>query len=151
LGAFALTGCLAACASRGGNSDRSYFQRHRESADRNTLIGQPVRSKSGGQWIIPLSRRFNHPDGSIAGGALMTIDVTYFSQFYSQFGVGPNGAVTLLSADGIILARSPEDGSYVGRDMANSPVFKAFRLSAGTHEFTSPLDGVQRLSFYKRS
>jgi hypothetical protein len=69
------------------NSDRNYFQRHRESADLNTLIGQPVRSKSGGQWIVTLSRRYNHPDGSFAGVALMTIDVAYFSQFYAQFDV----------------------------------------------------------------
>jgi diguanylate cyclase (GGDEF)-like protein/PAS domain S-box-containing protein len=133
------------------NSDRSYFQRHRESADRNTLIGKPVRSRSGGQWIITLSRRFNHPDGSFAGVALMSVDVAYFSQFYSQFDVGPNGAIALLSADGIVLARTPDDGSYVGRDMAATALFRGPRLPAGAYHFTSALDGVQRLSFYKRS
>jgi len=132
------------------NSDRQYFQRHRESTDRGTLIGQPVRSKSGGQWIITLSRRFNHPDGSFAGVALMTIDVAYFAKFYAQFDVGPHGAITLLSADGIILARSPDDGSYVGRDMASTPLFQGSRASAGAYQFMSPLDGVERLSFYKR-
>jgi diguanylate cyclase (GGDEF)-like protein/PAS domain S-box-containing protein len=133
------------------NSDRIYFQHHRESTDRNTLIGKPVRSRSGGQWIITLSRRFDHPDGSFAGVALMSIDVTYFSQFYEQFNVGPNGAIVLLSTDGVILARSPDDGSYVGRDMASTPLFKGPYLSAGAHQFRSTLDGVQRLSFYKRS
>ncbi|MEA2831144.1 MAG: hypothetical protein QOF22_1892 [Bradyrhizobium sp.] len=133
------------------NSDRSYFRRHRESADRDTLIGKPVRSRSGGQWIITLSRRFNHPDGSFAGVALMSVDVAYFSQFYAQFDVGPNGAMALLSADGIVLARSPDDGSYVGRDMAATPLFRSPRLPAGAYQFTSALDGVQRLSFYKRS
>jgi hypothetical protein len=86
------------------NSDRNYFQLHRKSVDLNTLIGQPVRSKSGGQWIVTLSRRFNHPDASFAGVALMTVDVAYFSQFYAQFDVGANGAITLLNADGIVLA-----------------------------------------------
>ena len=133
------------------NSDRVYFQHHRESTDRHTLIGKPVRSRSGGQWIITLSRRFNHPDGSFAGVALMSVDVAYFSQFYGQFDVGPNGAIALLSADGIVMARSPDDGSYVGRDVAATPLFKGPRLPAGAYQFTSALDGVQRLSFYKRS
>jgi diguanylate cyclase (GGDEF)-like protein/PAS domain S-box-containing protein len=81
----------------------------------------------------------------------MTIDTAYFSQFYSQFDVGAHGSVTLLSAEGIIISRSPEDGSYVGRDMASSPLFRGPRFSEGTYQFNSPLDGVERLSAYRRS
>jgi diguanylate cyclase (GGDEF)-like protein/PAS domain S-box-containing protein len=135
------------------NSDRDYFQRHRASPDRGTLIGRPVKSRSGGQWIVTASRRFNHPDGSFAGVALTTIDVAYFSQFYEQFDIGPNGAVSLLSADGIMLARSRDDGTNVGRDMSSSPLFKglANRPAASVYYFKSPLDGLQRLSYYKLS
>lgn len=107
------------------NSDRDYFQRHRASADHGTLIGRPVKSRSGGQWIVTASRRFNHPDGSFAGVVLTSIDVAYFMQFYRRFDIGPNGAVSLLTADGIILARSrDDDGAYVGRDMSGSPLFR---------------------------
>jgi diguanylate cyclase (GGDEF)-like protein/PAS domain S-box-containing protein len=135
------------------NSDRDYFQRHRASPDRETLIGRPVKSRSGGQWIVTASRRFDHPDGSFAGVALTTIDVAYFSKFYEQFDVGPNGAVSLLSADGIMLARSRDDGTYVGRDMSNSPLFRNLldRPAASVYYFKSPLDGRQRLSFYQLS
>jgi diguanylate cyclase (GGDEF)-like protein/PAS domain S-box-containing protein len=135
------------------NSDRDYFQRHRASPDRGTLIGRPVKSRSGGQWIVTASRRFNHPDGSFAGVALTTIDVAYFSQFYEQFDIGPNGAVSLLSADGIMLARSRDDGTNVGRDMSSSPLFTglANRPAASVYYFKSPLDGLQRLSYYKLS
>lgn len=135
------------------NSDRDYFQRHRASPDRGTLIGRPVKSRSGGQWIITVSRRFNHPDGSFGGVALATINVAYFSEFYEQFNIGPNGAVALLSTDGIMLARSSDDGTYVGRDMSNSPLFRNLldRSAANVYYFKSPLDGVQRLSFYQSS
>jgi PAS domain-containing protein len=135
------------------NSDRDYFQRHRASPDRETLIGRPVKGRSGGQWIITASRRFNHPDGSFAGVALTTINVDYFSQFYEQFDIGPNGAVSLLSADGIMLARSSDDGTYVGRDMSNSPLFRNLldRPAASAYYFKSPVDGMQRLSYYKLS
>jgi diguanylate cyclase (GGDEF)-like protein/PAS domain S-box-containing protein len=136
------------------NSDRDYFQHHKSSPDRGTLIGRPVKSRSGGQWIITASRRFNHPDGSFAGVALTTIDAGYFSKFYERFDIGQNGAVSLLNSEGIMLARSADqEGTYVGRDMSGAPLFKSIakRARSGVYYFTSPLDGQQRLSFYKMS
>ncbi|WP_051160779.1 cache domain-containing protein [Bradyrhizobium japonicum] len=135
------------------NSDRDYFQRHRASADRGTLIGRPVKSRSGGQWIITASQRFDHPDGSFAG-VVTSVDVAYFMHFYRRFDIGPNGAVSLLNADGTMLARSgDESGDYVGRDMSGSPLFRTMdqRPDAGAYYFKSPLDGQERLSFYRKS
>ncbi|WP_354116369.1 MULTISPECIES: diguanylate cyclase [unclassified Bradyrhizobium] len=136
------------------NSDRDYFQYHRVNTDRGTLIGKPVKSRSGGQWIITASRRFNHPDGSFAGVVLTSIDVAYFTEFYRRFDIGPNGAVSLLNTGGILLARSrDDDGAYVGRDMSGSPLFRTLnsRPDASVYYFKSPLDGRQRLSFYQVS
>jgi len=133
------------------NSDRDYFQRHRASTDRGTLIGQPVKSRSGGQWIITLSRRFDRPDGSFGGVVLTSIDVAYFTQFYRRFDIGPNGAVSLLNADGIMLARSRDDeGNFVGRDMSSSSLFRKDLPDGSVFYFKSPIDGVQRLSYYQR-
>ncbi|KAA0072518.1 diguanylate cyclase [Tardiphaga sp. P9-11] len=135
------------------NSDRDYFRYHAQSADRGMLIGRPVKSRSGGQWIITASKRFNHPDGRFAGVVLATVDVSYFTQFFNKFTIGQKGAISLLSSDGIMLARSPDDGTYVGRDLSSTPLFKerTKRPASGTYYFRSPLDGVQRLSFYKTS
>jgi diguanylate cyclase (GGDEF)-like protein/PAS domain S-box-containing protein len=83
---------------------------------------------------------------------LTSIDVGYFMQFYRRFDVGPNGSISLLNADGIMLARSPDDdNSFVGRDMSKAPLFRTLkdRPNASVYYFTSPLDGVQRLSYYQ--
>src|SRR5262245_14069575 len=88
------------------NADRDYFKQHRDSPDRGTVIGLPVRSRSGGQWVITVSRRYDRPDGSFGGVALASIDASYFADFYKQFGVREHGAISLLSADGIVMARS---------------------------------------------
>src|SRR5690242_18450464 len=131
------------------NSDRDYFRHHRASADRSMLIGNPVHSKSGGQWVITLSRRWNHPDGSFAGVVLATINAAYFSDYYSHFDLGSQGALALINRDGIILARSPEDGA-VGRDMSGGEFFRSMRAGGakGLVNFQSGVDGVQRLGFY---
>ncbi|MBR0684914.1 diguanylate cyclase [Bradyrhizobium manausense] len=136
------------------NSDREYFRQHRDSPDKGTLIGRPVKSRSGGQWIITASRRINHPDGSFAGVALLTIDVAYFAKFYERFDFGPNGSVSLLNNAGIMLVRTrDESGAFVGRDLSNAPLLKNWesRPAAAVYYFKSPLDGVQRLSYYQRS
>ena len=135
------------------NRDRDYFRHHAQSDDHRTLIGRPVKSRSGGQWIITVSRRFNHPDGRFAGVVLATVDVAYFSQFFKKFNIGQNGSVALLSTDGIVLARNPDDGSYVGRDLSNTPLFndRSSYPATAAFYFKSPLDGVRRLSVYKVS
>ncbi|QEL22106.1 diguanylate cyclase [Bosea sp. F3-2] len=135
------------------NSDRTYFQHHRDVDDGRVLLGRPVKSRVGGQWIITISRRFNHPDGTFAGVVLASIDAAYFAEFYRQFDIGPHGAVALLSTAGTLLARSPDDGSYVGRDMSQTRLIaeQISRSRTGAYDFTSPLDGRQRLSVYRVS
>ncbi|UPK26349.1 sensor domain-containing diguanylate cyclase [Bradyrhizobium sp. 195] len=140
--------------SKLNNSDREYFKRHRDSPDPGTLIGPPIKSRAGGQWIITASRRINDSDGGFAGVALLTIDVSYFVKFYERFDIGPNGSASLLNNSGIMLARSrDESGAFAGRDLSNAPLFKGWdsRPAAAVYYFKSPLDGVQRLSYYQRS
>ncbi|MEY9566321.1 PAS domain S-box-containing protein [Bradyrhizobium ottawaense] len=140
--------------SKLNNSDREYFQRHRDSTETGTLIGPPIKSRSGGQWIITASRRINDPDGGFAGVALLTIDVSYFVKFYERFDLGPNGSASLLNNGGIMLARSrDESDAFIGRDLSNAPLFKGWksRPAEAVYYFKSPLDGVQRLSYYQRS
>ncbi|UQR64453.1 diguanylate cyclase [Bradyrhizobium sp. C-145] len=140
--------------SKLNNSDRDYFRHHRDSPATGTLIGPPVKSKAGGQWIITVSRRINDSDGGFAGVALLTIDVSYFVKFYERFDFGPNGSASLLNNSGTMLARSrDESGAFVGRDLSNAPLFRSWksRPAGAVYYFRSPIDGVDRLSYYQRS
>jgi diguanylate cyclase (GGDEF)-like protein/PAS domain S-box-containing protein len=133
--------------------DRSYFQHHKQSPERDAFIGHPVKGKVDGDWITTVSRRFNHPDGSFAGVVIAAVSASYFSDFYRQFNIGTNGAAALVSADGVVMARSPDDGSYVGRDVSGGSLFTGIRSqgASGVYYFRSFLDGFQRLGAYQRS
>jgi diguanylate cyclase (GGDEF)-like protein/PAS domain S-box-containing protein len=135
------------------NSDRDYFRHHRDSNDPGLLIGNPVKSRSGGQWIIPASRRFNNPDGSFAGVVLATIDASYFADFYKRFDLGRSGVVTMLQKSGVVLARSVDNETSVGRDLASTALIKDMhgRPSASVYYFHSTFDGSWRLAYYKLS
>lgn len=135
------------------NSDREYFKRHQASSNRALLIGNPVKSRAGGQWVIPLSRRFDHPDGSFAGVVLATIDASYFADFYKHFDIGPTGVITLLNRDGFVLARSIDNEGSTGRDTSQTRLIREMNSlpPASVYYFRSPFDGTWRLGFYKLS
>ena len=135
------------------NSDADYFRFHRDSRSSAPHVGAPIRSRSGGQWIITLSRRVNAPDGSFAGVALASINVDYFADYYRKFDVGRNGAIALLSTDAFILARTPANESLIGRNISSSLLFSEERSqrASGAFTFRSTVDGTERLSFYYKS
>lgn len=150
--------CLATSGVPGPDvSDREYFRHHKATPDRAAFFGKPVaqRPGTGPGWITTVSRRFNHADGSFGGVVLATVGTEYFAGFYKQFDIGQQGSIALLHTSGLLMARSPDNDVYVGRDLSNSRLFRERRpdagVYAGTYDFTSPLDGLQRLSFYKWS
>jgi diguanylate cyclase (GGDEF)-like protein/PAS domain S-box-containing protein len=134
-------------------SDRAYFNHHKQSTARDAFIGPLVQSYVNGDWIMTVSRRFNHPDGTFAGVVYATVAAKYFSEFYQQFDIGQHSAITLLSADGIVLARNRDNDVFIGRDTSKAPLFRdpSLQSPSGVYYFKSPLDGMQRVSFYKRS
>ena len=133
--------------------DREYFQHHKHSDSRAVFIAGPFKSRTDGEWIITVSRRFNRPDGSFAGVIVAAIGARYFSQFYQQLDTGANGAIALLNANGVMLARSPDNDSFVGQNASSGPLFRdpLLQSASGPFYFKSPFDGMQRLGFYLRS
>jgi diguanylate cyclase (GGDEF)-like protein/PAS domain S-box-containing protein len=135
-------------------ADREYFRHHSQSTARGVFIGHPIKSDTDAEWVITVSRRFNHLDGAaFAGVVFATVSASYFSEFYRQLDIGADGSVALVSADGIIMARSPDNDTYVGRDTSSRPLFRdaALQSASGVYYFVSPLDGAHRVSFYRRS
>ena len=134
-------------------SDDAFFRHHQLSPLREAYVGHPVKSLIDGEWVVTLSRRFNKPDGSFGGVVLAAIGSRYLSHFYEQFDIGRNSSVTLLYADGLIIARNPNNEKFVGRSVGEAPLFRDASLQrpGGTYHFRSPLDGAERVSFFKRS
>jgi diguanylate cyclase (GGDEF)-like protein/PAS domain S-box-containing protein len=133
------------------NSDRDYFQYHRDHDEARVYFGKPVHSKSDGSWIVTVSRRIDTADGTFAGVVLVTISVDALRQFYATFDMGKTGVITLLSSDGLVLARQPYEGA-VGADVSRSQVFKEFlpRSPAGSFATVYVSDGITRLGSYRR-
>ena len=131
--------------------DREYFQYHLNNPDRFIHVGKPVRSRSNDEWVLPVSRRLNNPDGSFGGVALGTIRIAYFSTLYKTFDVGSNGVIMLTLDDGTMVYRLPHRDMLIGTDTSSGPVHQMFESSgpAGTAMLRSKIDGIERLYSYR--
>ncbi|WP_027552918.1 diguanylate cyclase domain-containing protein [Bradyrhizobium sp. Cp5.3] len=134
-------------------SDDEFFRHHQFSPKREAYVGRPVKSLLDGESVVTLSRRFNRLDGSFGGVVLATISANYLSRFYEQFEIGRNSSVALVHGDGMIIARNPSNDKFVGRSVADTPLFRdpSLQRPGGAYHFKSPLDGTERVSFFKRS
>ena len=137
--------------AKGNNSDREYFGYHRANPGREFHVGPPIKSRSTGVWVIPVSRRINQPDGSFGGVALVTLKVNFFERIYNELDVGKTGTVLLALNEGILVYRRPFDERLIGKDISQGPVLQALSTgSAGSSVLVSKIDGIERLYSYRR-
>ncbi|NMZ83415.1 sensor domain-containing diguanylate cyclase [Pseudomonas mandelii] len=134
------------------NSDREYFIYHRDHTDRGPHIGPSIKSRSTREWIMTVSRRINHPDGSFAGVALATIYLDHFLALYDSIDMGQNGVINLIADDGSIVVRRPFNEADVGTSVAKGPLFMQLlpKGNSGTATVKSYVDGVERVVGFRR-
>src|SRR5476649_2610979 len=134
------------------NSDRDYFIYHRDHTDPTPFIGPSIRSRSTNEWIITVSRRINHPDGSFAGVTIATVYLKYFLNLYDDIDIGNNGIINLASSTGRIVVRKPFRDADVGTDMSSEQAFSLLTpaVNSGTATIKSFIDGVERVISFRR-
>lgn len=135
----------------GNNRDREYFQYHLKNKDRDAHIGAPVRSRSTGVWVLPVSRRIDNPDGSFGGVALGSIRIDFFADLYDSFDVGKEGVILLALDNATVVYRRPFNEKLIGQNIAGGPVFQMYWKNGpvGTAMLQSKVDGVVRLYSYR--
>jgi diguanylate cyclase (GGDEF)-like protein/PAS domain S-box-containing protein len=58
----------------------------------------------------------------------------------------------LIQTSGTVMARFPGNDAFLGRDLSGTPLLREVATHpAGTRRYTSPLDGVARISGYQRA
>ncbi|MBW8902380.1 MAG: diguanylate cyclase, partial [Massilia sp.] len=136
---------------QGNNFDREYFQYHLLHDGRGTHVGVPVRSRSTGVWILPLSRRIQAPDGSFAGVALATLNLAWFGRFYESFDVGQRGTILLALDNGTLIYRRPFHDDQVGMDIRDGTIWELAQRDdpAGSGMLTPKIDNIERMYSYR--
>jgi diguanylate cyclase (GGDEF)-like protein/PAS domain S-box-containing protein len=133
------------------NSDRPYFAYHRDTPGSALRINEALQSRLTGRSTIILSKRIDRQDGSFGGVLTAAIDSDYFNEFYRTFQLGPDGSISLLRDDGIILIRWPV--SEKNTSLASTELFsKHLKQSpVGYYKTTSPFDGIEKYIGHERT
>jgi len=136
---------------RHNNADRTYFAYHRDNDGQKLRISEPFQSRLTGRTTILLSKRIGRQDGSFGGVLTAAIDSDYFNNFYRTFQLGPDGGISLLRSDGIVLVRWPF--SNANPDLSKTDLFRTqLKLSSvGYYKIVSPFDGVVKLFGYEET
>lgn len=138
----------------GANSaDRAFFLHHQEDPSHEILIGQPIRSRSTGDWVITVSRRFDDQQGRFAGVVTVNLGIETFLNLFGKVDVGKEGAISLVTTSGQLLVRYPYREQDVGRDFSKSPNFVRYYAGAtsGMAITRSGLDGTERIFAFRKN
>jgi diguanylate cyclase (GGDEF)-like protein len=116
--------------SSGGNAPREaigeadYF-RAATSGDLSQLhIGAPVAGGSDGAWQIPVAHRLARGKG--AAVLVAGIELSSLLALYEDVRLRPDGTVTLLRQDGVLLAQAPHDERLIGRSFIGGQLYREF-------------------------
>ena len=132
-------------------SDREHFRVHVENDTDEMFISKPVVGRATGRWSIQLTRRINRADGTFAGVVVISIDPSYFTDFYKELNLGDEGLNALYGTDGIAKARRVGEKVEFGSKASSAQFMTMWQSNAaGSYQQKSVVDGVERLFFYRK-
>ena len=136
-------------------ADRDDFIRLKNEPNAGLVVSKPLLGRTNGKWVIAVSRRLQHRDGSFAGIVFGTIPLEHFTKTYSSLYVGKNGTFTLFDNTLSIITRQPEPGglgSSVGMKFGSPQLHEHFKAghSEGTYRVLSTVDGMERVYSFRR-
>ena len=105
-------------------ADRDYFQAMMQAADDRPFISAPVQNRVTGEWTFYLARQIRGQAGTPIGLVITGINSGFFEDFFRAVNIGKGSAIALYRGDGIMLARDPPAGDFIGRSFANQPLFR---------------------------
>ena len=113
-------------------------------------VSRSVRSRVTGEWIIPVVRRLDNPDGSLKMIVNFGVDANYFDQFYRSLRLGNSGHLVLVRRDGWVLMETPPIAGLIDRNLGSTQLFRLLESTpVGVYE-TEPgaVDNTARVVGY---
>ena len=127
-------------------SYRDYFVAHKDHPELGLRLTLLASSLVMGEPRLVLSRRINHVDGSFAGVALETINLSLFEMLFSSAKLDPDDDLLLNTNEGQIVFQRNSGSRFFGFNVDESPVGQSLKASSiGSAEGASVLDGIDRL------
>jgi diguanylate cyclase (GGDEF)-like protein/PAS domain S-box-containing protein len=126
--------------------DRDYFQQ--ALAGEPVAIGDPVRNRRGGEWVLPIARPVTNAAGEIQAVLLTGTLIAKFQDAIRVDHLPMGSSVRIVNDKGIVVAAFPEVPELVGRDPSNLDAVVRHLHAKETNEVAIWNDGVPRFTGY---
>ena len=138
--------------------DRRPFTFQRDSTVDKLFISDPLIGQVSKRLTIEFTRRLNKADGTFDGTIASALDVSELEHFFSSLDLGRGGIVTLISTDGVILARGGADPAarrFSGKANTRSELWRYLPYAPAGSYWNTPasraqFEGVSKLMSYRR-
>jgi PAS domain S-box-containing protein len=136
-------------------AERSFFPLLKAHPAPGALINNPVLGQVARIPIVPVTRRYNYPDGRFAGVVSVSLPVAYLYDQLSKLDYGAHGLAILRDAQLNLITRHPQlnkPEGQLGAPIYNKTLIQGIAAGQSTfsyHTDTTP-DGVTRLITYQR-
>jgi len=133
-------------------SDREAFRSHRD-GNRRVFVTGALLGRRTKEVFFELTKRREFPDGGFAGTVQVSLYPKYLVDFYRDLASNEiDLTITLTRDDGSLIARWPATVEPGYKLAATSPLLAPMRekLDAGIHLSRSTIDGVERLSAFRK-
>lgn len=132
-------------ASDQGFADRSYFRD--ALATGGFVAGEHTVARLSGMPVLPVALPMRDDDGKLSGVAAAAIDLGWLGRHLAARALPAGGSITVADRNGVILAREPRPGQFIGTRIPEGFQRLVNAARPGTLELTSQ-DGTRRIVGY---
>jgi signal transduction histidine kinase len=131
-------------------ADRPYFTAYASAHMQAATAWPPVFSRSGTGWFVPVTRPLGD-SRRFEGVVVAALQAEHFQQDFKRIGLEEGYVISLLHADGTLIASYPEKGIEVGRSYAELSLFAGpLAAPSGTFWTEQGLLPGERVISYRR-
>ena len=125
-------------------SNRAYFQEIL--AGKRLAIGDVIRARPSGQWVLILARPVEDQSGQLQGVMAIGTRLEHFQDALRVRGLPPGGVVRIVNEKGVVVAQSVNGPNWIGRDVSGSGAVARHLAAKEASEITLWSDDVKRIT-----
>jgi len=131
-------------------ADRDYFKAQLKPGS-GLFVSAPAIGKVSNARLFFLSRRVESADGQFLGVIVAPVDIDRLGEVFENSRLNADVSISLIHANGRMIARSPEFARTYNFDMRKSPLFAELKkANTGTFRSLSPIDDRSRILSYRK-
>ena len=138
--------CSNIPAPRPSMRDREWFKRL--AAERRPLFSGPAVGVFSGKWMVVAAVPILDDAGRLKGMVSLPIDLLEFHRQVQSLGLPEEGYLTVVDADGTVIARSHDPEHWVGRSLREAEVFRRIQAAPEGGGRWTTLSGIDRMAAF---